>query len=58
MSILNVNFNASFNIFPEQSSCAFSWINKRSANIKINGKTVKRVQIESDYYFFKYCFIP
>jgi len=25
----------------EQSSCAFSWINKRRDNIKMHGKTVK-----------------
>jgi len=37
----NVNFNVSFNIFLEQSSCAFSWINKRRDNIKMQGRTVK-----------------
>jgi len=36
----NVNFNASLNNFLEQSSCAFSWINKRRDNIKMRGKTV------------------
>jgi hypothetical protein len=25
----NVNFNVSLNIFLEQSSCAYSWVNKR-----------------------------
>jgi len=38
----NVNFNVSFNIFLEHSSCAFSWINKRFGNIKKHGTTVKK----------------
>ena len=38
----NVNFNVSFNIFLEQSSCAFGWINKGRDNIKMHGKTVKK----------------
>jgi len=37
----NVNFNVTFNIFLEQSSCAFSWINKGRDNIKMHGKTAK-----------------
>ena len=38
----NVNFDVSFNIFVQQSSCAFRWINKRHDNIKIHDKTVKK----------------
>jgi len=38
----NVNFNVRFNNFLEQSSCAFSWINRRRDNIKMHGKTAKR----------------
>jgi len=32
-AFFKVNFNVSFNIFLEQSSSAFSWINKRRDNI-------------------------
>jgi len=37
-----VNFNVSFNNFLEQSSCAFSWINKRRGIIKLHDKTVEK----------------
>ena len=37
----NVNFNVSFNIFLENSSCAVSWKNKRFDSIKMHGTTVK-----------------
>ena len=40
----NVNFNVRFDIFLEQSSCVFSWINKRRDNIKMHGKTVKKTK--------------
>jgi len=40
----NVNFKVSFNIFLEQSSCAFSWIDKRRDGTKLHGKTVKTVK--------------
>ena len=36
-----IYINVSFNIFLEQSSCAFSWISKRRGNIKMQGRTVK-----------------
>ena len=36
---LNVNFNISFYIPLEQSSCAFSWISKRLDSIKLHGTT-------------------
>ena len=38
-----MSFNVSFNIFLEQSDCAFSWISKRRNYIKMHGKTVKMV---------------
>jgi len=41
----NVNFNVRFDIFLEQSSCVFSWINKRRDNIKMHGKTVKKQKL-------------
>jgi len=40
----NINFNVSFNSCLEQSSCVFSWINKRCDNIKMHGKTVKIIK--------------
>ena len=39
----NINFNVSFNIFLEQSSCAFIWANERRDTIKLHGGTVKIV---------------
>jgi len=35
-------FNVTFNNFLEQSSCAFSWTNKRRDNIKMHGRTVQK----------------
>ena len=37
-----LNVNVSFDIFLEQSSCAFGWMNKRRDNIKMHGKIVKK----------------
>jgi len=37
MQIFIVSFK---NNFLDQSSCAFSWLNKRRGNIKMQGKTV------------------
>jgi len=31
------HFHVNFNIFLEQSSCAFSWLNIRCDNIKMHG---------------------
>jgi len=45
-SNFNVNFNVSFNSFLEQTSCAFSWINKRHDNTKMHGKAVKIITVD------------
>jgi len=47
----NVNFNAIFNNFLEQSSCAFSWRNKRHDNIKMHGRTVKKDHVKLCCFF-------
>jgi len=46
LSLDNVNFNVNFNIFLEQSSCAFSWINKRRDNSKKHCGTVKIIEAQ------------
>ena len=49
-------FNVNFNNFLEQSSSAFSWIDKRLDNIKMRGRTAKKmaIQISLNIRYMKY----
>jgi len=42
---ISIKFKSNKIQFLEQSSCVFSWLNKRHDNIKMHSKTVKKTSI-------------